>query len=275
MDFTFESVVSKDGTVIGYWKIGSGPGLIICHGAGRISQSYRKLALALSDRYTVFIPDRRGRGLSGPALADYDMGKATEDLSALLKATGADFVFGHSSGGLVTLETGLVYPIKKIAVYEPPVSINHSLPSEWLADFEKAVEKKQLKKAMAISLRGLRAHEAIVKMPYWCLMILINVLCLAERKKEKGTRMLDLLHTVPSDMKMAVKLDSTYQRYENLESSVLVMSGRSSTRYFQKGSMALTTVIRDVDFKIFEEFDHYSPEEKVTEIGAVLKDFFQ
>ncbi|MCW3085807.1 MAG: alpha/beta hydrolase [Bacteroidetes bacterium] len=60
-----KSVISKDGTVIGCRQFGSGPGLIICHGGGRISQNYEKLATALSGNFTVYIPDRRGRGLAG------------------------------------------------------------------------------------------------------------------------------------------------------------------------------------------------------------------
>lgn len=38
MMFTTHTVISEDGTVIGFRQTGSGPGLIICHGAGRISQ---------------------------------------------------------------------------------------------------------------------------------------------------------------------------------------------------------------------------------------------
>lgn len=32
------SVISKDGTVIGYWQIGRGPGIILLHGGINASQ---------------------------------------------------------------------------------------------------------------------------------------------------------------------------------------------------------------------------------------------
>lgn len=267
-------VISKDGTRIGYRQIGSGQGLIICHGGGRISQNYQKLATALSDTYTVYIPDRRGRGLSGEATNDYEIIKATEDLDAVIKETGAEFIFGHSAGGLITLETMLANPVSKIAVYEPPISINHSLPSDWLNAFEEALEKKQLKRAMAISLKGLKVQEEINKMPFWCLMLLINLITLIDRKKEKGTRMLDLLHTLPPDLKMAIKLDSKSERYKQINIPVLLMTGSKSPVYFHDGLKELENNLPSSTTKIFEGFDHYSPEEKVLEISSALKKFY-
>jgi pimeloyl-ACP methyl ester carboxylesterase len=147
LEFQVKSVKSKDGTTIGFRQTGAGQGLIICHGAGRISQNYEKLAIALSHKFTVYIPDRRGRGLSGPAGDDYNMEKAVEDLTAVIKETKVDFIFGHSAGGLVALETALLQPITKLALYEPPVSVNNSIPNSWLPAFEKALSKNQPKKS--------------------------------------------------------------------------------------------------------------------------------
>ena len=274
MTETLHYAISTDGTKIGYRKMGSGQGLIIYHGAGRISQNYKKLAEELANIYTVYIPDRRGRGLSGPMGANYDLTKASQDLISIIKATDADFIFGHSAGGLITLETMLLNSVKKIAVYEPPISVKGSLPSAWLAGFEKALEKKQFKKALAISLKGLKVQEEITKMPFWCLMLLINILALAERKKEKGIRMLDLLHTLPPDMKMAMELDSKYERYRYITIPTLLMAGSKSPSYFHEGIKALENTLQQPTTKIFEGFDHYSPEEKVKEISDMVKEFF-
>jgi pimeloyl-ACP methyl ester carboxylesterase len=64
--YTIGSVTSKDGTTIGYRQLGSGPGIILLHGAASASQHFMKLGVALSDAFTVYISDRRGRGSSGP-----------------------------------------------------------------------------------------------------------------------------------------------------------------------------------------------------------------
>ena len=60
------SVISADGTLIGYRQLGQGPGLVLVHGAMESAQSHMQLAEALADTFTVYLPDRRGRGMSGP-----------------------------------------------------------------------------------------------------------------------------------------------------------------------------------------------------------------
>ena len=51
----------------------------------------------------MYIPDRRGRGLSGPFGDNYNMRREVEDLDALLTETEAHNVFGLSSGGLIAI----------------------------------------------------------------------------------------------------------------------------------------------------------------------------
>jgi len=74
------SVFSKDGTVIGYRKMGSGPSLIIMHGGLDAAQTHMKLGMLLSQKFTVYVPDRRGRGLSGPFGENYGLQKEVEDV---------------------------------------------------------------------------------------------------------------------------------------------------------------------------------------------------
>jgi pimeloyl-ACP methyl ester carboxylesterase len=274
MTFTTHTTTSKDGTTIGYRQIGSGQGLIICHGGGRISQNYEKLAVALADTFTIYIPDRRGRGLSGPEGKTYDIQKAIEDLEAVMEATSADFIFGHSAGALIGLETMLTNPVKKLAVYEPPISVNHSFPLNWLTDFESALQSDKRKKAVAISLKGLNVLEGIGKMPLWAIHLLVNIISLLDKKKQKGTRMLDLIPTLTADVKMAKGLDSRADRYQNIGIEVSLMAGSKSPEYFHFGLQTLAKNIKRSEIKIFTNFDHYSPEEKVTEIADHLKYFY-
>ena len=46
--------------------MGSGPCIILLHGGIMGSQNLMKLGTALSDKFTEYLPDRRGRGISGP-----------------------------------------------------------------------------------------------------------------------------------------------------------------------------------------------------------------
>jgi pimeloyl-ACP methyl ester carboxylesterase len=117
-------VISKDGTVIAFDRSGEGPALILVGGAFQyraIDPRTTHLAALLAQQFTVFHYDRRGRGESSDT-QPYAVEREVEDLDALLKeAGGSAYVFGMSSGGVLTLEAakrGLA--ITKLALYEPP-----------------------------------------------------------------------------------------------------------------------------------------------------------
>lgn len=130
---TSGSVLSADGTIIGYRQFGHGPGVILLHGAASSGYNHVQLAEQLSTAFTVYVPDRRGRGLSGPYSADYSIQK-DKDMDALLTKTGAHQVFGVSSGGFIWLQVALTLPaIHKAAIYEPPFIVNGSLSTAFMA----------------------------------------------------------------------------------------------------------------------------------------------
>jgi len=137
-NFSTGQVISADGTIIGYRQIGRGPGLMIIHGGARASHHYLPLAEALANTYTVYLPDRRGRGLSGPKGEDYTVRREIEDLRALLQKTNANMLFGHSAGGFIALEAAVDLPVEKLALYEPAVSIDGSVDFAWIDPLEKA-----------------------------------------------------------------------------------------------------------------------------------------
>ena len=118
---TTGSFLSGDGTLMGYRQMGKGPGLVLLHGALQSSRSFTSLGAALSDAFTIYIPDRRGRGLSGPFGDNHSMRTETEDLEALLDKTGSHHVFALSAGALVALQCALELPaIHRLAIYGLP-----------------------------------------------------------------------------------------------------------------------------------------------------------
>lgn len=84
--------------------------------------NYRELAQALSSSFTVYTPDRRGRGMSAkPYDSGHDIARDVEDIDAIIAETGAVQVFGLSSGAIITLEAARTLPqITRASVYEPP-----------------------------------------------------------------------------------------------------------------------------------------------------------
>ncbi len=132
--YSTKSVTSTDGTTIGFRQLGSGPAVVILHGGGLASQHYMKLGAALGDRFTVCIPDRRGRGMSGPYGPDYSIEREDEDLAAVVSETGAECVFGAADGGLFALHGSVSIPqIRKVAVFEPVVFVGQPGLDEFTA----------------------------------------------------------------------------------------------------------------------------------------------
>jgi pimeloyl-ACP methyl ester carboxylesterase len=117
------TAISKDGTTIAYERCGSGPALIVVDGAlcSRAFGPSAKLAAALSQSFTVFTYDRRGRGNSSDT-PPYSVAREVEDLDALIDAAGGSAaVLGLSSGAALALEAAAAgVTISKVLAYEPP-----------------------------------------------------------------------------------------------------------------------------------------------------------
>jgi pimeloyl-ACP methyl ester carboxylesterase len=121
------TALSKDGTRIAYDKKGQGPALILVAGAFQDRMAMGAYAGPLSEHFTVYNYDRRGRGESGDT-QPYVVEREIEDINALIhEAGGSAFVFGGSSGGVLTLDAAAHGSnIKRLAVYEPPFVVDDS-----------------------------------------------------------------------------------------------------------------------------------------------------
>src|SRR5215216_6825624 len=141
--------LSKDGTRIAYDKTGQGPALILVAGAFQDRMAMGAYAGPLSEQFTVYNYDRRGRGESTDT-QPYAIEREIDDIDALIQeAGGAAFVFGGSSGAVLALDAaahGL--NITKLAAYEPPFVVDDSRepPPENIVD--------QLRDLIASGRRG-------------------------------------------------------------------------------------------------------------------------
>jgi pimeloyl-ACP methyl ester carboxylesterase len=120
-------VPSPDGTPIAVFSAGTGPPLVLVHGAAADHTTFRVVGPMLAAEFTVHAIDRRGRGASGDAAA-YSIEREFEDVAAVAAAVSANGeavdIVGHSFGGRVALGAALVSPamIHRLVVYEgaPP-----------------------------------------------------------------------------------------------------------------------------------------------------------
>lgn len=118
-----QNVLSKDVTKIAFDQEGNGDTVILVGGAFQqraIDPNTKQLSSLLSKHFTVIHYDRRGRGDRGDTLP-YSVDREIEDIETLIRPHGSAFLFGMSSGVVLSLHAvakGL--PIKKLAVYEAP-----------------------------------------------------------------------------------------------------------------------------------------------------------
>jgi pimeloyl-ACP methyl ester carboxylesterase len=257
--YTIDSVMSRDGTVIGYRQFGQGPGIVVVHGANVSSQNFMQLAERLADAFTVYVPDRRGRGLSGPFGEDYGIRKEVEDLEALLNRTGAHHVFGISSGGLIVLEAALsLSAIRKVALYEPALLMNSSR-TEWLARYDQEISQGKTAAALVTCMIGLELGGAVLNaIPRWLLESMTNKMMDSEDKKAKksGVTMRMLAPTLHYDGRLLVEMTGKLDRFRALSTEVLLLGGRKGLSYLKPTLAALEKVLPQANRMEFPGLDH-------------------
>lgn len=247
MSYTTGSVTSVDGTTIGYRQLGRGPGVVLLHGAMSSAHNHMQLAEALADAFTVYVPDRRGRGLSGPYREDHSVRKDVEDMDALLTRTGAHNVFGVSSGGIICLQAALTLPaIHRAAIFEPPLFIDDSVPTAVLTRFDEEMARGKVAAALVTGMRGARMGPPIFSaMPRWLLEPLTEMAMKGEEKKAKGgyVPMRALAPTLHYDFQLAATMSGKIESFGAVRADVLLLGGSKSPAYLNAALDALEEVM--------------------------------
>lgn len=119
-----ERISSLDGTSIAFYRMGTGPALVLVPGTGAANPlAWDGIVPALAERFTVIAVDRRGHGESGDGPV-YAIEREFEDLAAVVDSLDAPVaLLGHSFGALCALEAArLTHNLDKLVLYEPLVS---------------------------------------------------------------------------------------------------------------------------------------------------------
>jgi pimeloyl-ACP methyl ester carboxylesterase len=103
-------------TIHGYRRafahVGRGPALLLVHGMGDSSRTWRNLIPRLAADHTVIAPDLLGHGKSDKPRADYSVGGYANAMRDLMSVLGVEraTVVGHSFGGGVAMQFAYQYP---------------------------------------------------------------------------------------------------------------------------------------------------------------------
>jgi pimeloyl-ACP methyl ester carboxylesterase len=276
--FTLERVASKDGSRLTYRQLGEGPGLILLHGGLQAAQNLMALASALSDAFTVFVPNRRGRD-GGPYPPGYSLQTECEDVEVLVKKTCASRIFGLSVGGIIALEAARRLPeLRRAAVYEPPLSIRNSIPTEWLARFDREIEARDPAAALATALKGTQTSPILARAPSFLLAPLFRLLLARDRKHcpSGDIALADIIPTMRQDVQLAKDTEGAIQPFAAIDAKVLLMGGGKSPPYLRLALDELEAILPRARHVEFPSLDHQGPDnsEHPAVVAASLREFF-
>ena len=271
ISFKESKVISKDGTTIGFQTIGEGPGIILIHGALRDSNDYTHLANSLSHSFTVHLMDRRGRGLSGPQGPNYDITKECKDVQTIQEVTGANYLIGHSFGGLVSLEVARMdSSITKIALYEPGVLIK-PMDDTWMSHYEKAILRKDFFESFTHFVRGM-GNTPLTRLPHWYAKLILRIIVRGDRWNKTA----QLLPQNLNEHREVYRLASSYRNYRSIEADVLLIQGSESSNFTKEMMKELNQTITNSKIETISKLDHFGPENESNpgKVAHSLKNFF-
>ncbi|QAY58815.1 alpha/beta hydrolase [Microbacterium protaetiae] len=274
--FTTHSVRSSDGTPIGFRRTGSGPPLVLVHGGLLASQHLVALAAELADEFEVIVPDRRGRGMSGPYGdgASRIVDREAADIRAVIDDAGAHDLFALSSGALVSLEAvRTTDSITRLALYEPPLSINGSVPRAWVDRYEAEVSAGRIAAALITGMRGLRIDPVMSRIPHLAAPMLEFVLR-HESLAEGEVSIRDLVPTWHYDVAIIDELADRARDYAGVTADVLLLGGGKSPAFLTRALDELELVLPRAQRITFPRLRHQAAVDQPDQVAAVLREFF-
>ncbi|GAA4569262.1 alpha/beta fold hydrolase [Planotetraspora kaengkrachanensis] len=257
-------VTSADGTRIAYLSVGHGPGIVLLHGSMETAGDHLAMAAALADSFTVHLPDRRGRGQSGPYGDDYSVRKEVDDLEAVLNETGAHFVFGVSASGVAVLEAARVLPaIHKVVVYEPALLLE-DVPqlTGWVDRFDREMADGRVEAALVTSMLGLRLGPPIMNVtPRRFLTWVTGLLLKSEAKNAKPgeATMRTLAPTLHYEGVLLAEMADDADRFADIRAEVLLLGGSKGLPFLKPALSRLEKIIPHVERVEFPGLTHEAP----------------
>jgi pimeloyl-ACP methyl ester carboxylesterase len=256
-------VRSSDEVPIAFERSGGGPPLIIVDGA----IAYRKvgpsgkLAEELSQSFTVYRYDRRGRGQSGDA-PTYSVEREIDDIQALIERAGAPAsLLGLSSGAVLALDAASRgVAVTKVVLYEPPFIVDNSrspAPTDYREQLERLLENNRPGDAVKLFM-------GLVGLPR--VLIATMPLFPAWKKLKAGAPTLVYDATIMDGTQAGRPLPT--DRWAAAELPVLVADGAKSSTWLHHGSDAVAAVLPNATRRSIDGADHMVQASRVAPVVA-------
>jgi len=240
-----ETVTSKDGTPIAYWRSGQGLPLVLVHGTTADHSRWAPVMPAFERHFSMCAIDRRGRGGSGDS-DDYAIEREFEDVAAVVDSLGEPaFLVGHSYGALCALEATLLTPnVRKLVLYEPPIDVTEEKlnPPGLIDRLEVLLEDGEREEVVATMLREAagvppEVVEYMRSLPAWQARVAAA-------------------HTIPRELRAQEAHRFDPERFESLEVPTLLLVGGDSPSGFEKAAKALSEALPNSRIVVMEGQEH-------------------
>ncbi len=262
---TIFSVRSADGTRIGCAVEGSGPPLVMIHGTGDTYKGFRRLKEFLAPRFTLYMMDRRGRGISDDN-NDYSLQREYEDVAAVIDGIGGPVnVFAHSFGAMCALDGALLaHNLRRMICYEP--SLNRAA-----GDPKRETTIDEMRRLIALGDR-----DAVVATH---LRGIINtsddVIAKQRGLTDAWAARMAMAHTMPRELHALRDHKFEPERYSPISAPVRFLLGGNSSGRGPENAQRLVAAIPGAELVVLEGQGHFgylsAPELVASKIAEFLE----
>jgi pimeloyl-ACP methyl ester carboxylesterase len=248
--------------VIASHTAGSGPPLVMVHGAANDRTSFGQVWPYLEESFTVIAIDRRGRGGSDDGGGPYAIEAEVGDVVGIVNDAGQGAVLmGHSYGALLALEAALeLEALPRLALYEPPIG-GQLATEERIEELERLNEEGR--------------HEELL------LSFLRQVSGMSEDQIDelRGTPSWDARLAAAPTIPRELRAESAWRfqpvRYARLRVPTLLLVGEQSPAWARRATEKVAATLPDVRVRELEGQGHsatlYAPDLLAGELTAFLR----
>ncbi len=241
------TVKSTDGTIISYEKSGTGPPLVLLHGAGLDLKFWDLSGVrsSLEEHATVYAVDRRGRHESSDGQV-YSLDREIEDVAALVDMIGEPVtLLGHSYGALIALEAGPRVPnLRGLIIYEP-FTLEEGIPflQHHYEEIQGMLARGEKEQALIYDLSGVAmpedAFEAYRSYPSW-------------------PKIVDAADTLPREYKALIEYRFDDQKFKSLTTPTLLLMGGAEPPPLVEATKTIHRTLPDSRLVVFDGHGHWA-----------------
>jgi pimeloyl-ACP methyl ester carboxylesterase len=249
-----------DGAELSIHELGSGPPVVLVHGTACDHRVWARVARRLAPRFTLHVPDRRGRG-DGSEAEEWSLETDARDVAAIADEVGEDVpVVGHSMGAIVAIEAARHGDaVGSLVAYEPPVHGGQGPPVAAADELAAILEEEGPDAAVEAFLRQvgygdeqlgqLRQHEQL-----WAATVATAP-------------------TLPREVRADLAYAIDDERLASIGSTVLLLEGEQSPSDFDEGLDRLARALPDVERRVIDDATHAILYEAPGAFADAIEDF--